>query len=227
MTPKALAQLARGPLRRKLGRLEEAFTGYFTDHHALLPAKMLARVDGLDTDIIELDATIEEMIAPVASAVARLDEIPGARPVAAAIVVSEIGLDLSRFPTAGHLASWAKFTPQTKESAGKNKGQGSTGHRNRYPAKVLGEAAVGAGRTNTFLGERYQRIARRGKKKAIVAVECSILVAVWHLLGDPEAHFVDLGSDFHERRLNPESKKRAHIHQLEALGYTVTLAPTA
>jgi transposase len=226
--PKALAQLARGPLRRKLGPLEEAFTGYFTDHHALLLAKMLARVDGLDADIIELDATIEEMIAPFASAVARLDEIPGLGPVAAAVVVSEIGLDMSRFPTAGHLASWAKFTPQTKESAGKNKGKGSTGHGNRYLAKVLGEAAVGAGRTNTFLGERYRRIARRrGKKKAIVAVGRSILVAVWHLLADPEAHFVDLGSDFHERRLNPESKKRAHIHQLEALGYTVTLAPTA
>jgi hypothetical protein len=93
---------------------------------------------------------------------------------------------MGRFPTAGHLASWAKFTPGVKESAGKKKGKGSTGHGNRYLARVLGEAAVAAGRTDTFLGERYRRIARRrGTKRAIVAVGRSILVIVWHLLADP------------------------------------------
>lgn len=154
------------------------------------------------------------MVAPFAETITRLDEIPGVGPVAAAVVVSEIGLDMSRFPTAGHPASWAKFTLQTKQSAGKTKGRGSTGHGNRYLAKVLGEVAVCAGRTNTFLGERYRRLARRrGKKKAIVAVGRSILVTIWHLLSDPQARYTDLGPDFHDRRIDPERKKRAHIHQ--------------
>jgi transposase len=152
--PKALAWLARTSLRNKIPALEEAFTGYFTDHHALLLGKMLARIDGLGADIAELEAAIEEVVAPFAETIVRLDDIPGVGSVAAAVIVSEIGRDMSRFPTAGHLASWAKFTPQTKESAGKSKGRGSTGHGNRYLAKVLGEAAVCAGRTNTFLGER-------------------------------------------------------------------------
>jgi transposase len=226
--PKALAQLARSSMRAKIPTLEEAFTGYFTDHHALLLSKMLARVDGLSADIAELDTAIEEMVAPFDETITRLDEIPGVGPVAAAVIVSEIGRDMSRFPTAGHLASWAKFTPATKESAGKIKGRGSTGHGNRYLAKVLGEAGVCAGRTNTFLGERYRRIARRrGKKKAIVAVGRSILVIIWHLLSDPDARYTDLGPDYHDRRIDPERKKRAHIHQLEALGYTVTVIPAA
>jgi hypothetical protein len=93
---------------------------------------------------------------------------------------------------------------------------------------VLGEAAVGAARTDTFLGERYRRIARRrGKKKAVVAVGRSILVIVWHLLSDPDARYSDLGSDFFDKRINPERRKRAHIHQLEALGYKVTVEPAA
>ncbi|SNS98301.1 Transposase IS116/IS110/IS902 family protein [Streptosporangium subroseum] len=135
---------------------------------------------------------------------------------------------MSRFPTAGHLASWARFAPKAKESVGKKKGRNSTGHGNRYLARVLGEAAVTAGRTDTFLGERYRRIARRrGKKRAIVAVGRSILVIVWHLLSDPQARFKDLGADFYQSRINPERKKRDHIRQLEALGFTVTLEPAA
>jgi hypothetical protein len=135
---------------------------------------------------------------------------------------------MTRFPTAGHLVSWARFAPGVKESAGKKKGRGYTGHGNRYLAKVIGEAAVSAGKTDTFLGERYRRIARRrGAKKAIVAVGRSILVIMWHLLSDPEARYHDLGSDFYDKRINPEHKKRMHIHQLEALGYKVTLDPAA
>ena len=135
---------------------------------------------------------------------------------------------MGRFPTAGHLASWAKFTPGVKESAGKKKGKSSTGHGNRYLARVLGEAAVAAGRTDTFLGERYRRIARRrGKKKAIVAVGRSILVIVWHLLADPTARFCDLGPGFYDTRINADRAKRNHIRQLEALGYKVTLQPAA
>jgi transposase len=226
--PKVLAQLARGRMRGKISQLEEAFTGYFTDHHSYLLVKMLARIDALNADIAELEDHIEEMVAPFATAVERLDEIPGLGPVAACAALAEVGLDMTRFPTAGHLVSWAKFAPGVKESAGKKKGRGSTGHGNRYLAKVIGEAAVAAGKTDTFLGERYRRIARRrGAKKAIVAVGRSILVIIWHLLSDPEARYHDLGSDFYDKRINPERKKRAHIHQLEALGYKVTLEPAA
>src|SRR5512132_1780586 len=184
--PKALAQLARGRMRAKRGLLEEAFVGHFTDHHGFLLAKMLARVDLLDTDIAELDRKLQELIAPFAHAVERLDEITGVGRTAARVIISEIGVDMGRFATADHLASWAKFTPGVKESAGKKKGKASTGHGNPYLARVLGEAAVAAGKTDTFLGERYRRIARRrGAKKAIVAVGRSILVIVWHLLSDP------------------------------------------
>jgi transposase len=226
--PRALAQLARARMRAKITALEEAFTGHFTDHHAFLLGKMLGRVDGISADIAELDAKIEELIAPFVSAVARLDEIPGIGPVAAAAIIAEIGTDMTRFPTPGHLASWAKFTPGVKESAGKKKGTGSTGHGDPYLARVLGEAAVGASKTDTFLGERYRRIARRrGKKKAIVAVGRSILVIIWHLLSDPQARYADLGPGFYDSRISNSRKMRSHIGQLEALGYKVTLEPAA
>jgi transposase len=226
--PKVLAQMARSRMRGKITALEEAFTGHFTTHHAFLLAKMLARIDAINADIAELDTKIEELIAPFVAAAERLDEIPGIGRVAAAIIISEIGVDMERFPTAGHLASWAKFTPGVKESAGKKKGKGSTGHGNRYLARVLGEAAVAASKTDTFLGERYRRIARRrGKKKAIVATGRSMLTIIWHLLSDPEARYTDLGADFFDKRINPERRKQAHIHQLEALGYKVTIEPAA
>jgi transposase len=135
---------------------------------------------------------------------------------------------MTRFPTAGHLVSWAKFAPGVKESAGKRKGRGATGHGNPYLARMLGEAAVAAGRTDTFLGERYRRIARRrGSKKAIVAVGRSILVIVWHLLADPEVRYHDLGAGFYDARVNADHAMRNHIRQLEALGYKVTLEPAA
>src|SRR5215212_3266499 len=149
--PKVLAQLARARLRAKLSLLEEAFTGFFTDQHAFLLGKMLARVDALDADLAEL-------IAGFAGAVERLDEIPGVGQLAAHLLIAELGVDMTRFPTAGHLVSWAKFAPGVSESAGKRKGSGSTGHGNPYLARVLGEAAVAASKTDTFLGERYRRI---------------------------------------------------------------------
>jgi transposase len=226
--PRVLAQFARGRMRGKLTDLEEAFTGRFSDHHAFLLDKMLHRIDAVSADIADLDERIDTEIAPFAQAAARLDEIPGIGHTAACVIIAEIGIDMSRFPTAGHLCSWARFAPGIKESAGRKKGNGATGHGNRYLARVLGEAAVSAGKTNTFLGERYRRIARRrGKKKAIVAVGRSILVIVWHLLNDPVARFVDLGSDFYDSHLNTSNRKRNHIRQLEALGYRVTLEPAA
>jgi transposase len=226
--PKVLAQLARARLRAKLGPLVEAFTGFFTDQHALLLGKMLGRVDALDADLAELDAKLAELIAPFTDAVERLDEIPGIGQTAAQLLIAELGVDMTRFPTAGHLVSWAKYAPGVSESAGKRKGSGSTGHGNPYLARVLGEAAVAASKTDTFLGERYRRIARRrGKKRAIVAVGRSILVIVWHLLADPTGRFHDLGADFYDTRLGPERAKRNHVRQLEALGYKVTLEPAA
>jgi transposase len=230
--PKRLAEMARSRMRPKIGLLEEAFAGLtigtFDDHHRFLLTTMLARVDRADADIAALDAQIAEHLVPFADAVTRLDEVPGIGTTAAAIILAEIGTDMTRFPTPGHLASWAKFAPGVKSSAGKNKGNGSTGKGNRYLARVLGEAAVGAARTDTFLGARYRRILRRrGKKKAIVAVGRSILVISWHLLADPDAHFEDLGADHYDRRVSTTAKKRNHIRGLQALGYNVTLEPVA
>jgi transposase len=226
--PERLAQLARARMRAKLSLLAEAFTGFFTDHHAFLLARMLDRIDALSADIAALDARIEALIGPFAQAVDRLDEIPGIGQTAAHLLIAEIGVDMARFPTAGHLVSWAKFAPGVKESAGKRKGTATTGHGNPYLARVLGEAAVAAGRTDTFLGDRYRRIARRrGAKKAIVAVGRSILVIVWHLLADPNVRFCDLGAGFYDSRVNADRAKRNHVRQLEALGYKVTLEPAA
>jgi transposase len=217
--PKVLAQLARSRLRGKLGLLEEAFTGRFSDHHAFLLQTMLGRIDQASADIAELDRKIEAAVAPFAPAVDRLDEICGVGRTAAQVIIAEIGLDMGRFPTPAHLASWARFAPGVKESAGKKKGKNATGHGNPYLARVLGEAAVAAGRTNTFLGERYRRIARRrGAKRAIVAVGRSILIIVWHLLADPDVRYHDLGPGFYDTRINAERTKRNHVRQLEALG---------
>ena len=230
--PKVLAELARARMRVKIPQLTEAFAGLslgtFDDHHRFLLSRMLARVDAVNADIAAVDTEIEAHLAPFADAVARLDEIPGIGPTAAAVIIAEIGVDMSRFPTPAHLAGWAKFAPGVSTSAGKTRGNGSTGHGNRYLAKVLGEAAVGAGKTDTFLGARYRRLVRRrGKKKAIVAVGRSILVIIWHLLADPDVVYHELGADHYDRHVNTATKRRNHIRQLEALGYKVTLEPAA
>src|SRR4051794_33747883 len=139
--PAALAQLARTRMRTKISQLEEAFTGHFTDHHAFLLRTMLGRVDETSADIAAVETKIEELVAPFARAVAKLDEISGVGPAAAHTMIAEIGLDMARFPTAAHLCSWARFAPGIKESAGRKKGTGATGHGNPYLARVLGEAA--------------------------------------------------------------------------------------
>ncbi|MBA2478985.1 MAG: IS110 family transposase [Sporichthyaceae bacterium] len=226
--PFVLAGMARTAMRKKIPELRQAFEGRFSDHHGFLLSRMLAHVDALNADIAAIEDKIEDLIAPFVDAAARLDQIPGVGPVAARVIIAEIGLDMTRFPTAAHLASWAKFSPGVKESAGRTLGVGSTGHGNRYLARVLGEAAVGASRTDTFLGERYRRIARRrGKKKAIVAVGRSILVITWHLLNDPAADFIDLGPDHYDQRRGTQRAIRSHVRQLQALGYQVTLQPAA
>jgi transposase len=226
--PKVLAQLARGPMRSKTARLEEAFTGRFGDHHAFLLATMLTRIDAITADIATVQDHIDTQIAPFAQAVTRLDEITGVGLTAAQTIIAEIGLDMSRFPTSAHLVSWARFAPGISESAGRKKGNAGTGHGNRYLARVLGEAAVAASRTDTFLGERYRRIARRrGNKRAVVAIGRSILIIIWQLLNDENAHFIDLGSGYYQTRINLNRKMRNHIRELQNLGYRVTLEPAA
>ena len=194
--PKVLAQLARARMRAKISVLEEAFVGHFTDHHAFLLRTMLARIDETSADIAAVEAKVAELIAPFDQAVDRLDEIPGVGPTAAHVMIAEIGLDISRFPTAAHLCSRARLAPGVKESAGKKQARRRAAAPSGTATPIWpgswAEAAVAAAKTDTFLGERYRRIARRrGKKKAIVAVGRSILVIVWHLLSDSQARFHD------------------------------------
>ena len=176
--PKALAEMAHGSMRRKIPQLRQALTGHFADHHAFICATMLRRIDALAADIAGLDIRIEKMIAPFAQAVQKLDEITGIGVRSAQEIIAEIGVDMAAFPTAAHLVSWAKFCPIDAQSAGKKKGN-STGKGNPWLAGTLGEIVAGLSRTNTFLGERYRRLARRrGKKRAIVAVANSVLTII-------------------------------------------------
>lgn len=160
-------------------------------------------------------------------AVRRLAEIPGLSPEVAQQVLAETGLDMGKFPTAGHLVSWTRLCPRTIQSGSKT-GIGAAGQGNPYLRGALGQAAAAAAKTQTFLGERYRRLVkRRGKLKALVAVARSILVIIWHLLADPTTRYRDLGVDYHTKRSNTEHRTRNYIRQLEALGFTVTLTPAA
>lgn len=157
----------------------------------------------------------------------RLDDIPGIGPRAAQMIIAEIGLDMSRFPTPEHLVSRARLCPRTIQSGPISRG-GKTGKGNPYLKGVLGEAAAAASKTNTFLGERYRRLVkRRGKLKALVAVARSILRIIWQLLNHPTARFYDLGADYHATRINTERRTRNYVTQLMAMGYRVTLEPAA
>jgi transposase len=249
--PKVLAGLARGRMKTKHAALVEALTGKFDDHHAELARMLLDQVDALNAQIGKLTMRIGELIAAIPAAqgvdadgtagpaagtgpgaavlpaAARLDEVTGIGPDGAQAIIAEIGLDMSRFPTAGHLVSWAKISPRTIQSGPRSRG-GKTGKGNPYLKGVLGEAAAAAARTDTFLGERYRRIVkRRGKLKALVAIARSILVIIWNLLTHPAARYQDLGAGYYASRTDKGKKVRNHIRQLEALGYTVALTEAA
>jgi transposase len=248
--PHVLAEFARGRMRGKRAALVEALTGRFDEHHAELARMLLDQIDALNRQIDTLTTRIEAAIATIPTAgavdtdpnhpghghpvsgkeltaIERLDEIPGISPLGAQIILAEIGLDMTRFPTARHLTSWAKLTPRTIQSGATHRA-GKTGKGNPYLKGLLGEAAAAAAKTNTFLGERYRRIVkRRGKLKALVAVARSILTIVWHLLADPTKRFQDLGADYHTIRIDKGRRIRNLIRQLEALGQTVTLQPAA
>ena len=226
--PAVLAEMARGRLRPKRPELAQALTGRFAAHHAWLLSAMLARVDAAEADIAGLDARIEERMRPYAEQADALCTIPGVNSTTAAAIIAEIGVDMSRFPTPAHLASWARFAPGVKESAGRKTGGSKTGKGNRYLAGSIGLAAGNTARTSTFLGARYRRLTRRRSKNiARVAVGRSMLVVIWHLLSEPGTTYNDLGPGFYDARVNSGRATRSHVRQLEALGYTVTLQPAA
>jgi transposase len=223
-SPKVLAQMARGAMRSKIAVLEEALTGHFEDHHGFLLQSMLDHIDMLTAQVETVGDRIEDVIAPFSHHVERFDEITGVGVTAAQELIAEIGVDVTRFPDAAHLVSWAKFAPIDKNSAGRTRG-GSTGKGNPWLASTLGEIVASVARTDTFLGDRYRRLARRrGKNRAIVAVGNSVLTIIWHLLADPEARYHDLGSDFYQTKVNTRRRERDLVRQLEHLtGKKVTL----
>lgn len=220
-----LAEMAKARMRPKIPQLVEALTGNFGEHHAFLCRLHLERIDQLSAAILELSTRIEEEMRPFARQLERLQTLTGVGQATAEVVVAETGGDMSRFRTAGHLASWAGVCPGHYESAGKHK-SGKTRHGNRWLGAALGTAAMAASRTKdkTYLGARYHRLAPRlGKKKALVAVQHSMLTAVWHMLTD-DVDYHDLGGDYFAKR-DPESAMRRIIRQANALGFTVRFDP--
>jgi transposase len=203
----------------------QALIGNFGEHHTFLCRLHLQRIDELTAAIGQLSARIEEQMRPFAAQLARLATIPGVGQSVAEVIVAETGADMGRFDTAAHLASWAGVCPGQHESAGKRR-SGKTRHGNRWLLGALGTAAMAAARTKdaTYLGARYQRLAHRlGKKKAIVAVEHSILIAAWHMLAN-DVDYADLGGDYFARR-DPELAMRRIVRQANTLGFTVRFDP--
>jgi len=235
--PRTLAALARTRMRAKHDDLVQALDGMFDDHHGELAALLLDQIAFLDERIVRLAARAAELTAAMPEAwgidpdgttgpdAGATSDAPALNAVARAII-AETGLDMSRFPTAAHLVSWAGLCPSARQSGPRTRA-GKKGQGNGYLRGSLGQAAIGAARTATFLGERYHRIARRrGKVKAQVAVARSILVIIWHLLSDPAARYTDLGASYYQTRTDTDRKLRNHIRQIQALGFEVTLAKT-
>jgi len=223
--PRALAQLARGSMRGKIRRLEEALEcAFFTEEHAAVLAMMLAVIDHYTAQISQLTTAIEELAEPWLPQIAQLDAVPGIGTVCAQDIIAEIGTDMTVFPTASHLVSWAKWSPQVRQSAGKRSGSSATGRGNPYLGAALGEAAISAGNTQSFLGARYRKLTRRmPRKKALVATGNSMLTVIHALLSDPRAIYTDLGADYYDQRLHHHHQTRGHIKSLERLGYKVTI----
>ena len=222
----ALAHLARGKLRAKRRDLERALAGQVGPHQCFLIAQHLAHIDFLDEAVAHVSVEIEERTRPFEEALARLDAIPGVGRRTAEILIAEIGTDMSRFPTAGHLASWAGLCPGQHESAGKRR-SGRTRKGNPWLRTALVEAAQAAAHTkNTYLAAQYHRLAgRRGRKRAILAVGHTILVTAYHLL-DRADTYRDLGPLYFEER-DRRAVERRLVRRLERLGYQVTLTPPA
>jgi transposase len=244
--PQVLAGLARTRMKAKHDALAQALAGLFTGHHAELAQLLLDQIAFPGTQIARLTMLTGEQLASLRAAwdvdaggatgpspgavalpvIARLDEVPGAGAELAASIISETGLDMTRFPSPGHLASWAGPCGRTIQSGARTrtgKGQG-----NAWSRGYLGRAAIAAARTSTFPGERYRRLARRrGAARAQVAAARSILIIIWHLLNDPTARYHDPGPGHYQARTDKNRKARNHIRQLQALGYTVTTTQAA
>lgn len=220
--PQALAELAQGQLRKKIPDLQRALVGRFSDHHGLLVSEVLAHLDFLDESINRLSVQIDRVIAPFAWARERLITIPGVDKRSAEAILGEIGADMSRFPTPGHLASWAGMCPGQHESAGKSR-KGDSRPANSWLQRHLATAAMAAARTKgSYLSAQYHRLAgRRGKKRARKAVGHSILVAIWHMLTH-NVDYHDLGEDYFDRRNSAEHRARRKISELRSLGWAVT-----
>lgn len=222
--PHQLAQLARGRMRSKIDELERALTGHMADFHRLLLKMHLHHIDTLNDMIERLSDEIDHYIEPFSQAdeIERLDEIPGVGPQVAQSLVAELGIDMSRFPTAGHAVSWAGLAPGRNESAGRNRSS-KTVKGNRHLKSILVQAAHTVARSkDNYLGAQFRRLAaRRGKKRAAVAVARSVLVIAYHLLRDG-TRYVDLGVNYFDK-LDHANVERRLINRLSKLGYKVNL----
>jgi transposase len=220
--PQALADLAKGRLRSKRDQLANALDGRIKPHHRFVLTELLCQIDGLDDTVARFDAQIQAIYGPFEAAAGLLETIPGVARRTAEMIVAEIGTDMSRFPSADHLASWAGVAPGNHESAGK-RASGKTRKGNRFLRTSLVQAAHAAARTRgTYLSAQYRRLAtRRGKKRAILAVAHSILVMAYYMIQRQEP-YRDAGADFFDR-LQPEDTARRLVKRLESLGYHVTL----
>ncbi|MDO8690819.1 MAG: IS110 family transposase [Dehalococcoidia bacterium] len=221
-TPQQIAELARGRMREKRGELEQALQGLMGPHQRVLLGSHLRHLDLLDAEIDRLDEEVASRMRPFEQALDRVDGIPGVGRWVAEQVLAEIGIDMSRFPTAAHLASWARVCPGNNESAGTRK-SGSTGHGNPWLRSALVEAAQSAAHTKgTYLASQYHRLAgRRGGKRAIMAVAHTILVTIYYMLTRGTT-YTDLGGNYFDERDRQATIRRA-VRRIEALGYTVTL----
>jgi transposase len=227
-SPRVLAEMARGVMRRKLAALREALDcSFFTEEHAFVLSVMLDNIDHYSAQIAVLDERIAALCEPYERQVAQLDQIPGFGVKNAQDLIGEIGVDMSVFPTAGHLCSWARVAPRVKESGGRRKGGSATGKGNPYIGATLGEASAAVGRTQTFLGAKFRRLVRHmPKKKAQGAVMRTQLVTAHALLSDPEAEYRDLGPGYYEQRADIRRQAHNHVRGLERLGYKVTIEKT-
>ena len=225
-SPDQMAALAKGRMREKRELLAKALEGRVKAHHRFVLTELLCQIDSLDETITRFDQEIEDYCRPFEEAVVLLDTIPGVGRDAAEIIVSEIGADMSRFPTADHLAAWAGVAPGNNESAGKRR-SGKTRPGDRPLRTALNQVAHAATHTkNTYLSTQYHRLAgRRGVKKAIVAVEHSILVIAYHLIRRHEP-YRELGGDYFDQR-RPEATTNRLVKRLERMGFQVTLQPTS
>jgi transposase len=225
-SPDVLADMAKRRMRSKIPELTEALTGRFSDHHAFLVKVHLDLIDHNTRAIDELTARIEVVIAPFRSARELMITIPGISIGVADVIIAETGADMGRFPTAGHLASWAGTCPGSNESAGRVKST-QTRPGNPYLKGALGVAALSASRSkDTYFSAKYRRIAsRRGPMKALVALEHAMLIAIWNML-QTGALYTDPGGDFFSRR-NPDQAKNRALDQLRRMGYAVSLQPLA